>query len=1231
MCVRLAVGVILLFATGAELRPRRACADQEAPPVAPEASAANDAESRKKRLAERDRVWDEAQELLAKGDLAAAEDRARAVLAIEQEVLGDADSELISTLEVIAQCQEARQAWQEATATRQEIIQRAVTAFGETDYRVVDARIDAQHLVRLQQLTAEQRRELAEADSLHKKLIALHEEGHYAEAIELGERVLDARRRILGDRHRDTANSLYLLALLKLALGDYARAQSLFDEALAIQKETLGELHPDYALTLNNLAYLYQAKDNYTRAESLYRQALAIRKELLGESHPDYAASLHNLASLLQAKGDFAQAEPLQVHVCQILKDALGEDNPRYAASVTNLAYLYKAQGDFARAEPLFRKSLQINKNAIGEHHPEYAISLNNLAMLYQSLGDYAQAETLAQQVSQILKESFGQQHPDYATSLNNLAGLYQDQGDYARAEPLYQQALEIRRIALTEKHRDFAASLNNVARLLDDQGDYARAELLYRQALEIWKDALGEGHPDYARGLNNLANLYVAQSDYARAEPLFQEALEIWKSGLPATQLGYATVLHSLVMLYQSQADYAKAESLQREAMDILKGVQGEEHPDHATGLHNLAAIYQAQGDYARAEELFRQSMEIRKHALGEQHPAYATSLYNRAILLADLERAAEGVPLALAALAIESDALESSAAVQSERQQLIMASNLAGHASSLLSLGKLSSASGDDLYAALLPLKGRVLIRQRAMRQIRRELAQHPDSPATQALLALADRTRELDRLSKFTPSPGELDSHRQRLGELTLQIESLQKTLAAKNAEFRKSQVQAQLTPSELAARLPADTALVDMRGYNQYLPHDAQHAIGRWDKQYAAFVLRPGKPASVVWLGAADPIHAAIDEWRKQLDGRPGDEAGQTLRRLLWEPIEPVLGDATTVLTSPDVALHKIPWSALPGRTPGSYLIEERTFATIAAPLLLPELLDRAEQGEATPVLLAIGDVDYGSDAGVIELAANARSYSAARNGDDLWNWAPLANTRVEVVSIDDTFRRAFRGASSFSLREAEATEQAFRGAAPQATFLHLATHGYFAPEKLLSIFSATRADERGLGLYMKDDVSGWHPGLLSGIVLAGANLPAAADHDDGVLTALEVSELDLSGVELVTLSACETGLGRTAGGEGVLGLQRAFQLAGARSTVASLWKVPDDATRALMIEFYENLWRKKMSRAEALRQAQLTMLREGVKRGATPDDDHPADGNRLPPYYWAAFVLGGEWR
>ena len=204
------------------------------------------------------------------------------------------------------------------------------------------------------------------------------------------------------------------------------------------------------------------------------------------------------------------------------------------------------------------------------------------------------------------------------------------------------------------------------------------------------------------------------------------------------------------------------------------------------------------------------------------------------------------------------------------------------------------------------------------------------------------------------------------------------------------------------------------------------------------------------------------------------------------------------------------------------------------------------------------------------------------------------------------------------------------------------YLHLATHGFFIEEKLpapaaLAQRGAERFGERLGG----PQAAAMHPGLLSGLALAGANRTGQTDasglaDNQGVVTAEEIASQNLDGVELVMLSACETGLGKSSAGEGLLGLQRAFQSAGARSVVASLWSVPDEETRALMEIFYTNLWQQHLSPLESLRQAQLAMLRgtakEGQQRGFHRLDSQPkTSSGKRSPYYWAAFVLSGDWR
>ena len=240
------------------------------------------------------------------------------------------------------------------------------------------------------------------------------------------------------------------------------------------------------------------------------------------------------------------------------------------------------------------------------------------------------------------------------------------------------------------------------------------------------------------------------------------------------------------------------------------------------------------------------------------------------------------------------------------------------------------------------------------------------------------------------------------------------------------------------------------------------------------------------------------------------------------------------------------------------------------------------------------------------------------------------YGPLPGTESEVNDLEKRFRRTFPQAPPpLVLGEDQATKQAILAAAPSHRFVHLATHGFFAGESESSILLAEQraALQRG-DLRLLAGVAGRHPGLLSGLVFAGVNRSDRRP-EETILTALEAAELELGQVELVVLSACNTGRGQVAGGEGVLGLQRAFQLAGARSVVASLWRVPDEETHQLMREFYRRVWSDKpVPRVEALRQAQLWMLENWKPRGGL---ERPAPQGPPPPYVWAAFVLSGDWR
>jgi CHAT domain-containing protein/Flp pilus assembly protein TadD len=889
--------------------------------------------------------------------------------------------------------------------------------------------------------------------------------------------------------------------------------------------------------------------------------------------------------------------------------------HPNFAASLTKLASVYDSLGEYAKAELLYEQALEIYRQVSGENHPNFAATLGNLASLYQSQGAFAKAEPLSKKALEIYRQVLGEKHPDFATSLNNLAALYRSHGDYAKAEPLYQHALEIRGQVLGEKHPEFATSLNNLAVLYQSQGDYTKAEPLLKRTLEITRQALGDKHPDFAVRLNNLAFFFQSQGDYAKAEPLYKQALEIKRQVLGEKHPDFATSLNNLALLYQSQRDYAKAEPLHKQARDIYGLVLGEKHPDFAMSLNNLAGLYAAQGVHAKAEPLYKQALEIKRHALGEKHPDYARSLNNLAMLYTSQRAYTKAEPLAKEAVLIMRQHLEDSALAQSERQQIAHRAVSDFYWNNYLLSTTTLPATTTAAYDLALSWKGSVTVRQRLTRIARSATAKDPQAK---------EIFERLDQVSRLISTWTSMLANRQskgidlqkKLADLSAEREVVEAKLSARTEGFRKFKQSQKLTTAQLQKQLPEGTVLVDFFEYGDKL---------------AAFVVTRDRIERIE-LKETKPIAEAVERFRKTLrratplTGK--DDAALVLREKLLDPLDKHLAGARLLLIAPVGPLTSLPFAALPGKKEGKYLIEEIPIAILPVPQMLPELLAKRDpaRADAPPSLLALGDVDF--DGPLVALAKKTdepEGWKRRRAGEAM-NWNRLLGTRGEILAIEDVFRKAVPKGKLTVMRGSEPTEAAVRQFAPQHEYLHFATHGFFASK---DVKSALRLEhpKRVLEADSLPRFIGHHPGLLSGIVLAGANRPK--EDDDGVLTALEVSELDLTRVELAVLSACETGLGEVAGGEGVLGLQRAFQIAGARTTITSLWKVDDQATRKLMERFYDNYWKKNLGTLEALREAQLAMLHGDLARGL--DLGQGPNDARLPPYYWAAFVLSGDWR
>jgi CHAT domain-containing protein/Tfp pilus assembly protein PilF len=1257
--------------------------------AAPSTPAQLTPEQKQERLQERDRLSMQADQHYIDGKFDEAIASVASKQAIEREMFGNDHPDTISSGYYLITLYRAKGDFAVARKLCAEELETRTKLVGKDHWQVTDARLAVEKTALYESLDTERRQQVVEADQLDVKIVTLERQGKYAEAVDLARRAAEIHLKILGENHPSYANNLDNEAQLFQDMGNYAKAEPLLKQVLEIRKQALGERHPQYGSSMNNLGSLYSALGDYAKAEPYYRQAAEIWKQSLGEKHRFYAIGLNNLAVLYEDMGDYAKAEPVYLQALEITKQAQGENNPEYASRLGNLGLFYVSMGDCAKAEPLLRQAVEIRKQVQGKKHPDYARSLNNLAGMYQETGKYTEAEPLFREALEIRKQVLGDKHLDVANSLENLASLYKDMGEFAKAEPLYRHANEIWRQMLGEKHpqyayglsslanlydnmgdyakaeplyqktleiqkaaqgekRSYANSLNDLAMLYEHMGDYAKAEPLYEQSLEITKQKLGEKHLDYAIGLMNLAMLYKQRGNYTKAEPLYKQSLEITKQAVGEEHPDYALSLNNMAELYDQMGDYAKAEPLYKQSLDIQKQVLGEKHPAYALSLHNLAELYRVMGDYAQAEALFRQALQIEKDILGEKHPEYAGDLDDLALLYRTMGDCVKAEPLCHQALQISRESLDLSAAVQSERQQLRMSAEVRSFLDRYLSVATGAKTRAEDVYAEVLLWKGSVSARQQMIHQMHQALEGNAPPEVAKQYEELAEATRSLANLYQQIPKPDQREEHRHKLTQLSEQIEQLEQALAGANQEFRQQLEQQHRTPAEIRQVLPADATLVDLLEYDHYIPSVEKRKKATWERRLIAFIVRADQPIEMIELGAAEPINAAIAAWRKDFGLWRGEteSPGQQLRRLVWEKIEPSLNSAKTVLLSPDGATAQLPWTALPGKLPGSFLIEETAIAIVPIPRMLPELLvDRepthsvSKKTDETPSLLLVGNVNFGADPGTSTLASDDRG---AAVGDQKPEWPSLPGTAAEVAAIRATFVSRYDKATPTELTQDQATKSAVRQQLSNYQYVHFSTHGFFAPSTVRSALGNLSPSDHSPGNELSSsrrEVAGFNPGLLSGLVLAGANHLPQDGKDDGILTALEVSGLDLGHVQLATLSACETGLGESAGGEGLLGLQRAFQTAGAKTVVASLWKVPDKTTQMLMSRFYDNLWNRRMSKIESLREAQRWLLREGSKQAdvgrgldlSTGSDEETQPSGQLPPRYWAAFELSGDWR
>ena len=1032
--------------------------------------------------------------------------------------------------------------------------------------------------------------------------------GSYEKALRLNEEALLIYEKTLGKAHPVYAMSLTNLAEIYNHLGFHNRAMPLMQEALILLKKELGETHLVYGVSLNTMAGLYRATGSIKKSMNLYEQAMVIIEKAYGKFHPEYGAVLVNLAGVYQEMGAYGKALHLFEDARQITGKVFGTDHPDYATILYNLADLYKTLGSFEKALPLYDEALQITEKVFGKAHLSYGTNLNNLAEIYKTIGSYDIALSLYKEAVQISEKTYGKKSSNYGIVLTNLAEVYYILGSYENSLTFYLDARGIIQGALGKAHPKYGIILFKLGYLYIELGSFQRALHMFEEGLKITEVNLGKRHHNYGYGLVGLAYLYQSMGLYNKALPLFEEALEISEKTLGTDHPDYANILGNLGGLYYGMGSYEKAFSMFEEVLQLIEKALGKAHPDYATILNNLAFLYESMGSYDKALQLYQEALEISEKALGKAHPGFGEYLNNLAYLYVSLGLYEKSLPLFQQGYLNTQGQIRGNFAFQTEieKEKFIRNKGANDIFNSFSNFNFLTDniyeEALSDALNSIVTRKGLLLNANKnildALKRLNREKI---TSQVSDFYLERGYVQRQLSL--PIAERSSDYESRKEALETLERELVTLYTKYYGEELNYVRDYKQTPLKEGELAIEFTRFR--VHNKQWTDSLMYVAYLYKRDWSTPKAVDLFEEGELRELLKESKAPKARYATRGGKVPNFGNAA--VSKRLYELIWSPLEEYTKDATRIYYSPDGLLHTISFSALPDEK------ENR----------LGEVVDLNQMGNTADVrkntkspdlndVLLIGGVEYNYTPPTNSTTENKVGYSILDNKQLLNNeenkkrgggksWPYLEGTKEEVDYIKKLLP------SSRVWTSTNATEEAFKelsGDSPSV--LHIATHGYF--------FADLKSKEEELLNKETPYVLAENPLLRSGLILANANYAwqnkgvNPYKEEDGILTALEISNLDLKKTDIVILSACETGLGDVPSSEGVYGLQRAFKMAGVETVIMALWKVPDNETSEFMQLFYKN-WKGSKDPKQAFKKAQSKMMKK----------------YKDEPEKWAAFV------
>ena len=992
-------------------------------------------------------------------------------------------------------------------------------------------------------------------------------QGKYSEAEQFFNRCYSLRNEVLGLKHPDTIRSIYNIAVLYDSQGRYYEAKDLYMRSFLICEEVFGLKHPLTVSILREYVGVYTSLGKYSKAEQLYKGCLKLSEIVFGPKHPDTLLCINDLAVLYDTLRNFPKAERLYKRCIKLSEEVLGEKHPKTLSTIGNLANLYSSQWKYSEAERLYKRCIKHKEELLGPNHPDTLINLNNLASLYDSQQRYPEAESLYKRCIKLREEILGPKHPKTLISLNNLAELYRKQGRYPEAEPLFKRCLKMSAEILGEKHPDTLAFINNLAVLYNYHGRYLEAEPMFKRCLELREEILGPKHPDTLNSINNLAGYYHSHKMYAEALPLYKRCLKLSEEVLGAKHTDTLICINNLGVLYSSLGKYSKAEPLLKRCLELREEVSGPKHPSTLLILNNLGRLYDLQGRYPKAVQVYKRCLELREEALGTKHQDTIVTMTNYATCLFLINHKKKAIDyfkkVERSLLNYSAYILQSTKKLRVRRQFMMSKSN---YQSLLLDLAFQSNHPEMKAFASDIILRWKGI--QQEAETIMNYIIHSTKDPN---ILQLGQNINDLRR---------QMNTYDERIDlyTLTKQLEEKENELARLSNAYQHYLNKPFRKMNDLKQKLSSKTAIIELKQYHHFNYNTRQLE----EKHLAALLILPNTQTIILEdLGSVKDIEFLLEAIRTEKNQKARKSASKKLYTRLFGAFDKHIKQATTIYISPDGITHKIAFSRLILQD-GRFWIERQNLCSIQTSRDLLNSNKPINQG----TLVAMGGIDYNQfpDIAVEQASKTSDDYgykrTIKRTAETVETFNSLRFSKLEIENIK-MFYQLSQQKAPLIFHGTSACEYQLKHLKSPPHILHLATHGFYLEKK-------EAVTER--------------PMLLSGLALAGCNLGLKGKkgpvNEDGILYAIEVAGLDLTGTELVVLSACDTGKGTIDYSEGVYGLLRAFRLAGAQNIMMTLWSLQDKSASEFLTCFYKTwLSKSNMTPLKALRQTQISFIKQ----------------------------------